>query len=95
MLSFSACIPRMFGGVEKVGGGVGGTSPVTLTKASIPAQSNLSAVIGPIVNTSMLLGEGGEALRSSMPDGMISPASAEGFGRGGRVYEKESAESWM
>jgi hypothetical protein len=34
-------------------------SPVTLTNASIPAHNNFSAVTGPIVKTSMLLGEGG------------------------------------
>ena len=31
MFSFSACIPRIFGTVTKVGGGVGGTSPVIRT----------------------------------------------------------------
>jgi hypothetical protein len=36
MLSFSACIPRMFGIWGLVGGGVGGTSPVTRTRASTP-----------------------------------------------------------
>src|ERR1700712_4548495 len=44
IFSFSACIPRIFGGVECVGGGVGGMSPVTLTSASIPAHNSLSAV---------------------------------------------------
>lgn len=78
-------MPRIFGGVEWVGGGVGGTSPVTLTKASIPAQSNLRAVIGPIVKTSRLFGDGGKAFGSSFWVSIASPASAEGFGRGGKV----------
>jgi hypothetical protein len=94
IFSFSACIPRIFGGVECVGGGVGGISPVTRTRASMPAHSSFSAVIGPIVNTSRLFGdEGGEG---SSPGTLTeSPASAEGFGRGGRMYVNESLESWM
>ena len=94
MFSFSACIPRIFGGVVCVGGGVGGISPVTLTSASMPAHSSLRAVTGPIVNTSRLFGDaGGEG---SSPGTLTErPVSAEGFGRGGRMYVKESAESWM
>ena len=92
IFSFSACIPRIFGGVECVEGGVGGISPVTLTSASMPAHNSFSAVTGPIVNTSRLFGdEGGEG---SSPGTLTeSPASAEGIGRGGRIYVKESAES--
>jgi hypothetical protein len=34
IFSFSACIPRIFGGVEKVGGGVGGTLGTTISNSS-------------------------------------------------------------
>lgn len=92
IFSFSACIPRMFGGVLWVGGGVGGTSPVIRTKASMPAHSSLSAVTGVRVNTSILLGDGGEVSQSSLDGGeMARPASADGFGGGGMM--KVSAES--
>jgi len=59
MFSFSAAMPRMFGGVSIVGGGVGGTSPVILTRASTPAHNNFRAVTGLIVKTSDMLGEEG------------------------------------
>jgi len=82
----------MLGGVECVGGGVGGTSPVTLTNASMPAHNSFSAVTGPMVNTSRLFGDGG--VPGSSPGTFTeSPASAEGFGGGGRIYVNESAES--
>lgn len=95
MFSFSACIPRIFGTVTKVGGGVGGTSPVIRTRASIPAQSSLRAVTGVSVKTSMLFGDGGEASESSPLADMASPLSEEGFGGGGGGRQKVSAESWM
>lgn len=77
-------MPRIFGGVWQVGGGVGGTSPVTLTSASIPAHNNFNAVTGEILKTSMLFGEGGvsDPLLSAL---IASPVSAEGLGRGGRI----------
>jgi hypothetical protein len=67
-------------------------SPVIRTKASMPPHSNLSAVTGVRVNTSRLLGDGGEVSQSSVDGGgMASPASADGFGGGGMM--KVSAES--
>lgn len=84
MFSFSACMPRIFGGVWEVGGGVGGTSPVTLTSASIPAHSSFNAVTGEILKTSMLLGEGG-VWDPSLSALIARPVSAEGLGRGGRM----------
>jgi hypothetical protein len=93
MFSFSAAMPRIFGGVEKVGGGVGGMSPVIRTNASIPAHSNLSAVTGVRVNTSRLFGEGGVVSPLSLEALIARPLSAEGFGRGGNI--KVSAESWI
>lgn len=76
----------------KSGGGVGGTSPVIFTNASMPAQSSFKATTGPIVKTSMLLGE---VDLPSMGDVFkLSPASSEGFGRGGNVYVKVSSLSW-
>lgn len=84
MFSFSACMPRMFGGVVKVGGGVGGTSPVTLTNASIPAHNSFNAVTGEILKTSILLGE--ERIFDPLLSAVIErPLSAEGLGRGGRM----------
>lgn len=84
IFSFSACIPSIFGGVVKVGGGVGGTSPVTLTNASIPAHNSFNAVTGEILKTSMLLGEGG-VFDPSLSALIERPASADGLGRGGRI----------
>jgi hypothetical protein len=67
-------------------------SPVIRTKASIPAHSNLSAVTGVSVNTSRLLGDGGDVSQSSLDGGeMARPTSADGLGRGGMT--KVSAES--
>jgi hypothetical protein len=94
IFSFSACIPLMFGGVVKSRGGVGGTSPVTLTRASIPAHNNFKAVTGPIVKTSRLFGDADLSDRSLGDAFTARPASSEGFGRGGRMYVNESAESW-
>ncbi len=93
MFSFSACIPSIFGGVEKVGGGVGGTSPVIFTSASIPAHRSFSAVMGPIVNTSRWLGEGADPSEEPA-EFMVRPLSRDGFGFGGRIYVKLSFESW-
>lgn len=94
MLSFSACIPRIFGAVGKLGGGVGGISPVIRTNASIPAHSSLRAMTGVSVKTSRLLGDGGEVSESSSLGATARPVSADGFGRGGGM-KKESAESWI
>ena len=67
-------------------------SPVIRTKASMPAHNSLSAVTGVRVNTSILLGDGGEVSQSSLDGGeMARPASADGFGGGGMM--KVSAES--
>jgi hypothetical protein len=47
------------------------------------------------VNTSRLLADGGDELpSSSLNKGTERPRSAEGFGRGGIMKVKESAESW-
>jgi len=48
-----------------------------------------------MVNTSRLFGDGGDSSQSSFFTEAASPVSAEGLGRGGRAYEKESAVSWM
>jgi len=81
IFSFSSAMPRIFGGVSMVGGGVGGTSPVIFTSASTPAQRSLRAVTGPMVKTSLIFGEEGgvvwlfrEAER---------PVSRDGLGFGG------------
>ena len=65
------------------GGGVGGTSPVILTNASIPPHNSFNAVTGPMVKTSMLFGDGGDPPTSSQVL-IASPVSAEGLGLGGR-----------
>jgi len=93
IFSFSSCIPRIFGGVEWVGGGVGGISPVILTNASIPPHNNFRAVTGVSVNTSRLFGDGGGELVPSLKAGMVRPRSAAGSGRGGRMRVNVSAES--
>lgn len=93
IFSFSACMPRIFGGVETLNGGVGGTSPVILTNASMPPHRSLSAVTGVSAKTSRLLGDGGEVSESLLPGVMARPASEEGLGGGGSM-KKDLAESW-
>ena len=58
MLSFSACIPRMFGSWGFFGGGVGGTSPVERTRASINALSRRKASVGGRAKSSAVVGRG-------------------------------------
>jgi len=71
----------MFGSISSASGGVGGTSPVIRTRASMPAQSSFKAVIGVIVNTSKLFGDPGTI--SSFCAAIASPASVDGTGAGG------------
>lgn len=52
IFSFSACMPLIWGIVGLQGGGVGGMSPVALTKASIVALSNSNTSSGLILNIS-------------------------------------------
>jgi hypothetical protein len=54
MLFFSASMPLRYGIVGLLGGGVGGTSPVMLTRASIPALRSLRAACGGILNMSLI-----------------------------------------
>jgi hypothetical protein len=52
MLCFSASIPLMWASVGLLGGGVGGMSPVMLTRASMPVLKSLRAACGGILNMS-------------------------------------------
>lgn len=81
MFSFSSAMPRIFGGVSIVGGGVGGTSPVIFTSASTPAQRSLSAVTGPMVKTSPMFGDEGGVFWSFRE--AARPVSRDGLGLGG------------
>ena len=81
MLSFSACMPRMFGIVGLVGGGVGGISPVIRTRDSSPAASSFSARDAGSLNKSSPPSRGGGA---GDCDGVAARCgSEEGIGGGG------------
>lgn len=93
MLSFSACMPRMFGMVGLVGGGVGGMSPVMLTSASTSALSNFSAVRGGILKISSWGMRRGEMTSPSVGLALRSVGSVEGIGGGGGVRRRSFVSS--
>lgn len=92
MLSFSACMPRMWGICGIVGGGVGGMSPVMRTRASTPAVSSFKAARGETLKMSSGWAlSSGEVMGCKFGAGhwTTSRGSVEGFGGGGGDWGAE------